>query len=114
MNDYITAPNKEKVWSLVGAEYGKDKGCMALVVRSFYDTKSASAAFRNYMAGFMRHLGYTSNKPDPNLWMTVCMSETKYSMKKYDSYILIYIDDILCVHDDSDSVLPQLDEYFSL
>ena len=62
----------------------------------------------------MRHLGHTSNKADPNLWMKVCSRETKYGTEKYYSYILIYVDNILCIHDDPDSVLLQLDKYFLL
>ncbi len=32
MNAYITAPNKEKIWTLLGPKFGKDKGCKAIVV----------------------------------------------------------------------------------
>lgn len=49
---------------------------------------------------------------DPNLLMKVCTRETKYGIEKYYSYILRYIDDILCVHDDPDSISTQLDKYF--
>ncbi len=34
MNAYITAPMKEKIWTLLGPEFGKDKGCKAIVVRA--------------------------------------------------------------------------------
>ncbi len=27
MNAYITAPNKEKIWTLLGPKFDKDKGC---------------------------------------------------------------------------------------
>ncbi len=46
--------------------------------------------------------------------MKVCVQETKNGPGKYDSYILIYIDDILCIHDDPDSILTQMDKYFPL
>ncbi len=41
-------------------------------------------------------------------------SSTKNGPKKYFSYILIYLDDILCIHDDPDLILTQIDKYFLL
>ncbi len=72
MNAYITAPNKEKIRTLLGLEFGKDKGCKAIVVRALYSFTFASAAFRNHLADCMQQLGYESNKADPDLWMKVC------------------------------------------
>ncbi len=54
MNAYITAANKEKKWALLGPEFGKDKGCKAMVVRTLYGLKSASAAFRSHLADCMK------------------------------------------------------------
>ncbi|KAL7460640.1 hypothetical protein ACHAXS_001084, partial [Conticribra weissflogii] len=69
MNVYNTAPNKEKIWTLLGPKFGRDKGCKAIVVRALYGLKSAGAAFRSHLADCMRQLGYESNKADPDLWM---------------------------------------------
>ncbi len=89
MNAYITAPNKEKIWMLLGPEFGKDKGRKAIVVRALYGLKSAGAAFRSHLADCMRQLGYGSNKADPDLWMKVCTRDTRNGPEKYYSYILI-------------------------
>ncbi len=78
------------------------------------DMKSASAAFRSHLADCMRQLEYKSNKANPDLWVKVCTQQTKRGPKKYHSYILIYVDDILCIHDDPDSVLTQINKYFLL
>ncbi len=61
MNAYITAPSKEKIWTLFGPEFGNDKGCKAIVVRALHGLKSAGAAFRSHLADCMRQLGYESN-----------------------------------------------------
>ncbi len=114
MNAYITAPNKEKIWTLLGPEFGKDKGCKAIIVRALYCLKSAGAAFRSHLADCMRQLGYESNKADFDLWMKVCTWETKHGPKKYYSYILVYVNHILCIHNDSDSILTEIDKYFLL
>ncbi len=36
MNAYITAPNKEKIWMLLGPKFGKDKGHKSIEVRALY------------------------------------------------------------------------------
>ncbi len=46
MNAYITAPNKEKICTQLGPEFGKNKGRQTIVVRALYGLKSAGAAFR--------------------------------------------------------------------
>jgi hypothetical protein len=56
-NAYLTAPITEKVWTVLGPEFGDDAGKCALIVRSLYGLKSAGAAFRNHLAECMKHLG---------------------------------------------------------
>lgn len=46
--------------------------------------------------------------------MKVCTRDTGASPKKHYSYILVYVDDILCVHEDPDSILAEVDNYFLL
>ncbi len=94
MNAYITAPNKEKIWTLLGPKFGKDKGCKVIVVRALDGLKSASVAFRSHLADCMRQLGYELNKADLDLWMKVCTWDTGSGPEKYYSYILKYVDDI--------------------
>ncbi len=45
LNAYITAPVKEKVWTVLGPEFGHDAGKSAIIVRALYGLKSAGAAF---------------------------------------------------------------------
>jgi hypothetical protein len=60
----------------------------------------------------MRHLGYTSCPANPDLWY----KEVKRPVTGvlYYSYILIYVDDILCIHHEAMPVLDKLDKYFTL
>ena len=62
LNAYITSPITEKVWTILGPEFGPDAGKSALIVRALYGLKSAGAAFRAHLASFMRQMGYTSCK----------------------------------------------------
>jgi len=68
LNAYVTAPITEKVWTVLGAEFGSDAGKSAIIVRALYELKSAGAAFHAHLASFMRQMGYTSCKADPDLW----------------------------------------------
>ncbi len=45
LNAYITASVKEKVWAVLGPEFGHDRGKSAIIVRALYGLKSAGAAF---------------------------------------------------------------------
>jgi hypothetical protein len=68
LNAYITAPITEKVWTVLGPEFGIDTIESVIIVRGLYGLKSAGAAFRMHLASFMRQMGYRSCKADPDLW----------------------------------------------
>jgi hypothetical protein len=111
-NAYLTAPITEQVWTALGPEFGDDAGKRALIVRALYGLKSAGTAFRNHLAEFMKHLGWNPCHADRDLWMK---AETRtYEGVLYWAYILIYVDDILCVHYDPGAPLAKLDEYFKI
>jgi hypothetical protein len=111
-NAYLTAPLTEKVWTVLGPEFGDDAVKRALIVRALYGLKSAGAAFRNNLAECMKHLGWHPCCADRDLWMK---AETRPDDSiLYWAYILIYVDDILCVHHDPGSPLAKLDEYFKM
>ena len=46
LSAYIIAPVKEKVWTILGPEFGLDSGKSAIIVRALYGLKSAGAAFQ--------------------------------------------------------------------
>ena len=68
-NAYLTAPTSEKLFTVLGPEFGTDAGKIGIIVRALYGTKSAGASFRNHLADCMRHLGYDPCKADPDVWM---------------------------------------------
>jgi hypothetical protein len=68
-NAYLMAPIAEKVWTVLGPEFGDDAGKLALIVRALYGIKSAGAAFRNHLAECMKHLGWHPCWADRDLWM---------------------------------------------
>jgi hypothetical protein len=67
LNTYTTAPITEKVWTVLGPEFGIDAGKSAIIVRALYGLKSTGAEFCAHLASFMSQMGYTSCKADPDL-----------------------------------------------
>jgi hypothetical protein len=109
-NAYLTAPITEKVCTVLGPEFGDDAGKRGLILRALYGLKSAGVAFRNHLAECMHHLGWHPCRADRDLWMK---AETRPDDGvSYWAYMLIYVDDILCVHHNPGS--PLLDEYFKM
>ncbi len=112
LNPYITTPVKEKVWTILGPEFGNDAGKDAIIVHALYGLKSAGAAFCSHLASFMRQMGHTSCKADPDLWVKAKTRPDKSVL--YYAYILCYVDDTLCIHHDVLSVLTQINKYLPL
>ncbi len=68
----VQSPGKtflSSIWTVLGPEFGCDAGQNAIVVRALYRLKSAGAAFRAHLVFFMRQMGYSSCKADPDLWL---------------------------------------------
>jgi hypothetical protein len=49
-NAYLPAPLTEKVWTMLGPEFGDEAENRALIARALYGLKSAGAYFRNHLA----------------------------------------------------------------
>ena len=111
LNAYIQAPVTEKVWTTLGLEFGKDAKKTAVIVRALYGIKSAEAAFRSHFARCMESMGYQSCMADLELWFK--LEVRPEDGVKYYSYLLCYVD-ILCIHQNADSMLECLHRSFSL
>lgn len=109
-NAYLTAPCAEKIWTKLGPEFGPDHGKRALVVRNCYGLNSGSQAFSRHLASCMKHMGYKPCRADPHLWMKEDVHPT--DGEKYYRYILLYVDDCLCIGVDAEKELRKLDHYF--
>jgi hypothetical protein len=109
---YLKSPITEKVWTVLGPEFGDDAGKRALIVRYLYGLKSAGAALRNHLAECMKQLGLHPCRADRDLWMKGKTRPDNGVL--YWAYILIYVDEILCVHHDPGAPLVKLDEYFKM
>ena len=49
MNEYVTAPITEMIWTVLGPVFGAGAGNKAVIVRALYGLKSSGATFRNHL-----------------------------------------------------------------
>ena len=96
----------------MGQEFGEDARKTAVTVRALYGLKSAGAAFRSHLAKCIEFMGYQSYKADPDLWLRSELRSDNGA--KYYSYILCFVDDIVCIHHNAYSVLERLHKSFPL
>jgi hypothetical protein len=68
-NAYLNSPITEKVWTVLGPEFGEYAGKRALIVRDLYDLKSMGSAFRNHLESCIYHLGCKPCITDQDLLM---------------------------------------------
>ena len=83
-----------------------------MVFITLYCIKSAGASFRNHLAYCMKHMEYMSCPEDPDLWINPMVRPSDGD--EYYACILLYVDDILCIHHDAESVLTKVDKCFKL
>ena len=93
---------EEKIWTILGPEFGADQGKKATIVRAIYGLKSSGASFRNHLADCMRPMGYTPCLADPDLWMKAEVREDGF---KYYAYVLCYVDDVFSISHNAEEVL---------
>ena len=111
-NAYLTAPCKEKIWTIAGPEFGpEDCGKKMLIVRALYGLKSSGAAFRSFLAETIHDLGFVPSRADPDVWMRPAIKEDGF---KYWEYLLTYVDDCLCISATPEKVLGGIATKFTL
>ena len=108
-NAYLTAPCREKICITAGPEFGSESGKVMIVVRALYGLKSSGAAFRSFLAETLSDIGFKPSLADPDFWMRPAMKSNGF---KYWEYILCYVDDLLCIHEDPSIALKQIQSNF--
>ena len=111
-NDYIQEPVVENIWTVLGPEFGIDAGKPAVVVIYLYEIKRAGSSFWKKLYYCMKHIDYMPCPADPDLCMNPMVRPSDGA--EYYAYILLYANDILCIHQNTESFLIKVDKYFKL
>ena len=82
-----------------------------MIVHAFYGLRSSGKSFREFLAGNLREMGYTSSKADPDLWM---MPDVKSSGEEYYRYVICYVDDVAVAMENPSDFMDELGKRFTL
>ena len=112
-NAYLQAPVSERHYVVCGQEFGiENVGRIGLIRRALYGGKSAGHDFWKHLRSCMKFLGFLPCKADPELWMRRHSSQDGID---YWEYVLLYVDDCLCVSNRAESILQnEIGKYFYL
>ena len=100
---------KEIIYTICGPEFGEYMGNTTIIVWELEGIKSSGAYFRNHLADFMRELGCISCLSDLDVWME---SETQENGYQYYSYCMLYVDDVLMMHQMAEEESYDIDHQF--
>ena len=100
LNAYAQAPMTEKVWTKVWTILGPET---AVIKRALNYLKTERAAFRSHLASRMESIGYLSWGADIDLLIKPEI-HLDVGVQCYSNF-LCYVDNTLCIHHDSDSIL---------
>ena len=110
-NAYLNAPMEEKVWFWAGPEWGQHEGKPVLIVSALYGLKSSGQAWRTQFAQTLGAMGFKSSFADPDVWYG---PGVKPNGKEFYIYLLVYVDDILCVDTDPMQYMSQIEKSFKI
>ena len=88
-NEFLNSPSKEKIWSRAGPGFGEKEGCIIVLKKAIYGTKTAAKAFHDVLSDCLRKMGFLPTRADQDVWY---IKSSDYS--GYD-YITTHIDDFL-------------------
>ena len=110
-NAYLQAPSSEKHYIVCGVEFGLENvGKVALIRRALYGGKSSGADFWKHLRTCMIHLGFSSCKADPDVWFREAIKDDG---TEYYEYVLLYVDDCLCISMSAEKVIQnEIGRYF--
>ena len=110
-NAYLNAPCREKVYTIVGKEFGSDAGKVMLIKRALYGLRSSGASFRSFLGEALYNLGYIPSLADLDVWLRKAVKPCGFA---YYEYVLCYVDDVLSVSHDPQSTMKGIQQTFKL
>ena len=112
-NAYLNAKCRERVHVRCGAElFGEEhKGKFAVICRALYGLKTSGASWRQHLASEIRNVGFTNTKGDPDVYRR---KASKASGEAYYEYMIVYVDDIICVSHEPEKWMKLLSNIYRL
>ena len=82
-----------------------------MIVRALYGLKSSGQAWRSHFAQTLEKLGFKSSFADPDVWYK---PSVKVSGEEYYMYILVYVDDLLCIDEHPKKYMDMIEQDFKI
>ena len=112
-NAYLNAKCRERVHVRCGAElFGEEhKGKLAVICRALYGLKTSGSSWRQHLPNEIRNVGFNNTKGDPDVYKR---RASKVSGEAYYEYIIVYVDDIICVSEEPGKWMKLLGDIYRL
>jgi len=109
---YLNAPYAEKVYTILGEEFGDYAGRKAIIVMALYGLKSAGYSWRTFCARILREeLSFIPCRADMDVWRRTAR---KANGNRYYEYVFVYTDDIIAISEVPKGILDNMNKYFLL
>ena len=110
-NAYLNAPYMELIWIVAGKEFGSDEGCVMKVIRAWYGLKISGASWHAMLSQTMMDMKYTLCKADHDVCYRPAVNPNSF---EYYKYVLIFVDDILHISQDTKDTMETLGILYQL
>jgi hypothetical protein len=111
-NAYLNATTKKKYYTIAGPEFGPDnEGRTVLIVRALYGLRSSGVRCCDHPSETISKISFSACLADGDVWLWPNVKPGGYA---YYEYVLVYVDDILAVLHDPQSIMIDLSNYYTL
>ena len=111
VNVYLNADCCEKVYTIVGPEYGSRARKNIVITQALYGLICSDTLWRANVASTMIELNFTPCQADPDTWIQPAVNPD--GMKYYE-YVLIYVDDNLVISHRARTIIDSLFAFYCL
>ena len=111
---YLNAETRERVWFKAGVEWGDVRaGSQVIIIRALYGLNSSGAEWKKTFSDYIKYtLGYEPCVgADDNIYLR---AEKTSDGQEYYSYLVVYVDDVLCINKDPKKVLDMINRDYRL
>ena len=93
-NAYLSDDCLEKLYIIVGAEFGEEHGTVMIIRQALYGIRSSGKAFRSFLTNHLWDSGFRPTEGDLEVHIRTAITPDGY---KYYEIIVTYVDDIIGV-----------------
>ncbi len=99
-NAYLEAQTQEKVYIIVGPEFGELEGHTLIIFKALYGLRTFGLYWHEHFADCLRDMGFTPCKAEPDIWM--------WQNGNIYEYIGVYVNDVAAAAKDPKAITDLL------